>query len=288
LQSLRTKSIVRAVIRLNLLFVAMIALAATSAAAGIESPPEIVHFTGESGTLGGELFKPEGPGPFPAILYNHGSAPGMLNSQASKVLGPMFAAHGWIFFMPYRRGQGLSSEAGRYIGDEIADARKSGGLAAAAATMTRLLGTEQLQDQKAALQWLKSQAFVQPGRIAAAGNSFGGVEVVLGASTLDYCAAVDASGGAESWKLAPELQATMKDAVRNAKAPLFFFQASNDFDIGPSEALSDEMKKAGKESEMKIYPAFGKSDAEGHSFAYMGASVWFADVLSFIDRHCRQ
>jgi dipeptidyl aminopeptidase/acylaminoacyl peptidase len=188
--------------------------------------------------------------------------------------------------MSYRRGQGLSDQAGRYIGDEIADARKSGGLAAAAATMTRLLKTEQLQDQSAAFQWLKGQTFVQPMRIAVAGNSFGGVEVVLGASSLDYCAAVDASGGAESWKAAPELQTVMKDAVRNAKAPIFFFQASNDFNVEPSKVLSSEMQLAGKDSEVKLYPAFGKSDAEGHSFAYMGASIWFTDVLSFVERHC--
>ena len=68
----------------------------------------------------GVVYKPPGPGPFPAVLYNHGSAPGMLNSQAFEaVIGPRFAARGWVFFGPYRRGQGLSVQAGPYIGDQL-------------------------------------------------------------------------------------------------------------------------------------------------------------------------
>jgi carboxymethylenebutenolidase len=95
---------------------------------GASLGPEIVHFRSGDKTLGGEIYKPEGPGPFPAVLYNHGSAPGMLNSQASRAIAPRFVQNGWVFFMPYRRGQGLSANAGTYIGEEIASARKRGGL----------------------------------------------------------------------------------------------------------------------------------------------------------------
>jgi len=271
------------------LFVVAFVLVHTASAAGAEnapSEPDIVYFQSQNLTLGGELFKPKGEGPFPAVLYNHGSAPGMLNSQASKIIGPLFTAKGWVFFMPYRRGQGLSSKAGRYIGDEIAEAKASGGLKEGAATMTRLLATDHLQDQLAALQWLRSQKFVLESQVAVAGNSFGGVETVLGAAQASYCAAVDASGGAESWKAAPELQTLMKAAVRKSKSPIFFFQAENDFDLSPSNELAAEMKLAGKESELKIYPSYGHSNREGHSFAYQGAAIWFGDVFAFMQKHC--
>jgi dipeptidyl aminopeptidase/acylaminoacyl peptidase len=46
--------------------------------------------------------------------------------------------------------------------------------------MVRLLGTDHLNDQLAALAWLRMQSFVDPDRVAVAGNSFGGIEVVLG------------------------------------------------------------------------------------------------------------
>lgn len=248
--------------------------------------PEVVRFQNQAITLGGELFMPKGDGPFPAILYNHGSAPGMLNSQASKIIGPLFAERGWIFFMPYRRGQGLSAQAGPYIGDELEAARKRGGKKERLATLVTLLSTAHLDDQLAALQWLKSQKFVQTNRIAVAGNSFGGIETVLGAARARYCAAVDASGGAETWSEAPDLQALLKAAVRQSNAPIFFFQTENDFDLSPSKVLSAEMKQVGKEVVLKIYPPYGSSHRDGHSFAYLGSATWFGDVFAFIQKHC--
>jgi carboxymethylenebutenolidase len=294
--------------------------------------PEVVTFQNHDLTLRGVLYKPEGPGPFPAVLYNHGSAPGMLNSQAFDALGPLFARRGWVFFAPYRRGQGLSAAAGPFIGDEIASARTrrmglglllaapsvlllyfvmakrrqrwfrvAWGLSlamlamfaihlsatrAAAGTMVRLLETEHLDDQVAAFQWLEKQNFVDGKRIATAGNSFGGIEALLGAERIDYCAAIDASGGAESWATAPALRALMTRAARASKAPAFFFHAENDYNLSPGRTLAAEMKNAGKTSELKVYPAFGKSASDGHSFAWSGSAVWSADVFRFLEAHC--
>jgi dipeptidyl aminopeptidase/acylaminoacyl peptidase len=210
----------------------------------------------------------------------------MLSRDAFEALGPVFASHGWVFFGPYRRGQGLSASAGPYIGDEIAAAEKKGGLSAAAATMVRLLETDHLNDQLAAREWLKKQDFVKPDAIAVAGNSFGGIETVLGAERGNYCAAVDSAGGAQSWAQAPELQAIMTRAVRNSKAPIFFFQAQNDFDLSPSKTLAAAMKDAGKVYELKIYSPWGESAREGHTFGYFGATVWADDVLRFLNQHC--
>ncbi len=132
---------------------------------------DVVTFPSGNITLHGVLYKPAGNGPFPAVVYNHGSAAGMLSKEAFDALGPVFASHGWIFFGPCRRGQGLSASAGPYIGDQIAAAEKSGGLSAGAAAMVKLLETDHLDDQLAALSWLRKQKFVQPDRIAVAGNS---------------------------------------------------------------------------------------------------------------------
>ena len=293
---------------------------------------EIVTINAGDRTLHGVIYRPVGAGPFPAVLYNHGSAPGMLNNQAFEALGPLFAGRGWVFFAPYRRGQGLSAAAGPYIGDEIADTRRRGlwqgaalavpvlafvwfgvlrrqrtgirlsavvavGLCAAwaihvvaqraaASTMVRLLDTEQFADQLAGLEWLQHQSFVQRGRIAAAGNSFGGVEAVLGAERANYCAVVDVAGGAESWAAAPGLRRLMEGAARRARAPVFFIQAENDYDLSPSRALAKSMHDAGKDADVKIYAKFGQSPTEGHSFAWRGSGLWGEDVLGFLSRHC--
>lgn len=247
---------------------------------------ETVTFPSGAITLHGVLYRPKGTGPFPAVIYNHGSAPGMMSEQAFAALGPVFVNHGWVFFGPYRRGQGLSASAGPYIGDQIAAAEKTGGISLAAETMVRLLATDHLDDQLAALAWLRKQSFIQPNRIAVAGNSFGGIETVLGVERGGYCAGIDSAGGAQSWAQAPELRSLMTRAVQNATAPIFFFQAANDFDLSPSKTLSAEMNKAGKTYKLKIYPSYGDSPGDGHSFGYFGSEVWAEDVFGFLNQYC--
>jgi dipeptidyl aminopeptidase/acylaminoacyl peptidase len=296
---------------------------------------ETVTFQSGNLTLHGLLYKPEGNGPFPAVLYNHGSAPATLSNEAFEKIAPVYVGRGWVFFAPYRRGQGLSASAGPFVGDEIAAAGKAafrrallifsamfillavlflivtkrrpvwmrglgvvilGALAAfpvylsgpraAAAQMVKTLESDHLNDQIAAYDWLRQQDFVQPQRIAAAGNSFGGVEVVLGAERVKYCAAIDAAGGAESWAGAPQLQTRMIAAVRNSQAPIFFFQAENDYDLAPSRILSAAMNDAGKTAEIRIYPRFRRSAADGHSFTWLGVSTWAEDVFGFLEDYC--
>jgi hypothetical protein len=79
----------------------------------------------------------------------------------------------------------------------------------------------------------------------------------------------------------------MTRAVRNSRVPIFFFQAKNDYDRTPSRVLSSAMKDAGKECQLKIYPAYGDSKQDGHSFGYFGGAIWGADVFQFLDAHCR-
>ena len=248
---------------------------------------ETVSFKSGDKVLHGRLYRPAGAGPFRAILYNHGSAAGLLNDQAFDLIGPLFVARGWVFFAPYRRGQGLSSDAGPYIEDQIRTAKEGGGETLAAETMVRLLSTEQLQDQLAALVWLKRQPFVLSSRIATIGNSFGGIEAVLGAERGEYCAVVDASGGAESWDMAPSLQSHMLHAVDNSKSPTLFVQAENDYTLAPSRTLYARMRALHKSAELRIYPAYGSSPQQGHSFAYRGVNIWFDDALRFLDANCR-
>ena len=81
---------------------------AASAAVVPVGLPAVVSFASGQLTLHGLMYKPEGSGPFPAILYNHGSAAGMLSQQAFDALGPVFVRRGWVFFGPYRRGRSFT------------------------------------------------------------------------------------------------------------------------------------------------------------------------------------
>jgi len=80
----------------------------------------------------------------------------------------------------------------------------------------------------------------------------------------------------------------MTDSVRNAKVPIFFFQAENDFDLSPSKILSAAMKDANKPYELKIYAPYGSTPQDGHSFGYFGSAVWAGDVFRFLAQHCPQ
>jgi dienelactone hydrolase len=156
----------------------------------------------------------------------------------------------------------------------------------ARATATiNVLETDQFSDHLAAYEWLRRQSFAAPARIATMGNSFGGVITVLAAERITYCAVVDAAGGAQTWS--PELSARLVGAVRQSQAPIFFFQAVNDYTIAPSEVLARKMWEAGRPSVVKIYPAFGSTADDGHSFAWRGSDLWETDVFRFLDAQCR-
>src|SRR5258708_7023145 len=72
-----------------------------------------VEFPGpDKKPLHGFLFKPEGDGPFPALLWNHGSE--QLPGQQSE-LAQFYVSKGYVFFIPHRSGHGRSADAGEYI-----------------------------------------------------------------------------------------------------------------------------------------------------------------------------
>lgn len=271
------------------------AIAALAAAACAPQPPEaeipltgrlVQYGRGPAGPLGGALYLPAGAGPFPVLLYAHGSAPGSLSNEAFEAIAPAFTARGWALFAPYRRGQGLSRDAGPSISDEIDAARGRGGAEAAQARLAQLLSADHMDDQAQALAWLARQPLADPSRIATMGNSFGGIVALLSAERLPVCASVDAAGGAESWRRAPALRRLMEGAAVRAKAPVLFVQAENDHDLAPSKVLHAAMRAAGKPAGIRIYPRFGDGARDGHAFAYKGAAIWADDVHAFLARTC--
>jgi alpha-beta hydrolase superfamily lysophospholipase len=88
--------------------------APSAVAPAVPTPREVV-FPSDGLELHGYLWEPSGHGPFPTVLYNHGSEklPG-----SKPVLGAFFTGQGFAFFVPHRRGQGLSP--GSYISDIVA------------------------------------------------------------------------------------------------------------------------------------------------------------------------
>ena len=255
----------------------LLGLIVFSAAEGTiaQSKPEEVVFPSDGLQLHGFLWKPEGPGPFRTIVWNHGSEK-LPGSQPA--LANFYTAHSYVFFVPHRRGQGRSP--GDYIQDQVA-------LAPAWERDRRMVELQQAEvdDVIAAVTYLKSLPFVDPARIAISGCSYGGIQTLLaGERDLGVKALVPFAPGAMSWEKNQVLQDRLVRAVDLAKAPVFLIQAKNDYNLAPSYVLSKEANKKHKEFQSKVYPAFGGSHHDGHwGFCSSATEVWGADVLAFLD-----
>src|SRR5271166_2746631 len=240
-----------------------------------QSRPEEVVFPGGGRELHGFLWKPEGDGPFPAIVWNHGSEklPGSQPALAS-----FYTAHSYVFFVPHRRGQGRSP--GDWIQDQVAQAPPG----ERARRMVELQQAE-VDDVVAALNYLRSRPFVDSARIAVSGCSYGGIETLLtGERDLGVKALVPFAPGAMSWDQNVPLQDRLIRAVDLAKAPVLLIQAKNDYSLGPIQALSKEANKKHKDFQSKIYPAFGSSHQDGHwGFCSTATDIWGDDVLAFLE-----
>lgn len=256
------------------LFILVLAAAISSVA---QLKPEEVVFPGDGRELHGFLWKPEGAGPFRAVLWNHGSEklPGSQPALAS-----YYTSHSYVFFVPHRRGQGRSP--GEYIQDQIAQAPPGD----RARRMVRLQEIE-LDDVIAGLNYLRSLPFVDPTRIAISGCSYGGIQTLLaGERNLEIKALVAFAPAAMSWERNTEIQDRLLRAVDMAQAPLFLIQAKNDYSLGPSHVLAREAGKKHKDFQSKVYPAFGKSNQDGHwGFCSSATAIWGDDVLAFLDAH---
>ena len=245
-----------------------------------QSKPEEVVFQSGGRELHAFVWKPQGSGPFPAILWNHGSEK-LPGSQPA--LAKFYTAHSYVFFVPHRPGQGRSP--GDYIQDLVAEAPPG-------ERARRMVELQQAQvdDVVAALSYLRSQPFVDPARIAISGCSYGGIQTLLvGERDLGVMALIPFAPGAMSWEQNVPLEDRLVRAVDLAKAPVFLVQAENDYSLSPSRVLSKEANKKKKDFQSKIYPPFGSSHQDGHwGFCSSATDVWGNDVLAFLETQMKK
>ncbi len=245
--------------------------------------------------LKGSLWKPDGRGPFPAVLFNHGSGgtdaahtAGMTFTEAAENLGPVFAKHGYAFLYLFRRGQGLSSDQAPFMGDVLQREETAKGTAASQHLRLVLLTTDYLDDVMAALAFLKSVPGIDPHRIAVAGHSFGGQLTLLAIERDTTVRAAVAFGGAAlTWERSSEVRERLLTAVRKASAPVMFIQAANDYSTTPSRAMADELERLHKPYVLKIYPPIGQTPDDGHNAVYKAIPEWESDVFKFLDEYVR-
>jgi dienelactone hydrolase len=260
-----------------------------SESVGPQPPVAAQPITFKSGGLSlvGVLYKPEGNGPFPALIWNHGSEGRPDAGPQFDSVASIFVPAGYVVFAPVRRGQGRSE--GSYIIDTIRQTRITGGKAAANRLAVHLLESEQLDDQLAGLAYVKQLSFVDPHRIAVAGCSFGGIQTLLGVERgVGYRAAISISPAALSWGGNPFLQNRLIRSMQGITVPTLLLQPAKDASLKPSRVLGAEAARLGKPLTTKVYPATGPEAEQKHCFGgAKGMHVWAADAKAFLEANLR-
>ena len=250
------------------------------------APDTVVVHSG-SLTLRGLLWRPDGPGPFPAVLYNHGSGPQSDLTRPAK-LGPVFARHGYVVLYLFRRGAALSADQGTNSEELMNRALAENGQAGRNEVQLQLLEAE-LGDVRAGLNVLRARSEVDASRIAVVGYSFGGqLTLLVSEHDADVRAAVVFGVAAASWETSPKLRDRLLAAVRRTTTPVFFIQAANDYSVSAGQALDAEMARAGRSHALKLYPAVGSTPRQGHDFVHQRISTWEPDVFAFLDLYLRR
>jgi carboxymethylenebutenolidase len=142
--------------------------------------PETVVVPSGKLKLKGFLWKPNGPGPFPAVLFNHGSGgadadhtAGLPITEAAENLAPLFLKHDYAFLYLFRRGQGLSADQSPFMQDILQREETTKGKEARQHLQFMLATTDHLDDVMAGLAFLKTIPGIDPKRLAIVGHSFG-------------------------------------------------------------------------------------------------------------------
>lgn len=242
--------------------------------------PETHAFASDGRELKGYLFRPPGRGPWPLVIYNHGSG---LDQGSEDAVQPGIAAlllsWGIACFYPHRRGYG-NSPGPTWRSECPAETFSP---AYNAQIIARL--DKESDDVIAAHDHARGLPDIDPDRIAVMGSSFGGVNSLFAAAKdARFRCAIDFAGAAMNWDRNPDIAAAMIAAALRVAIPVFYGQAENDFSTRPTREIAAALAGGGKPYEARIYPAFGLTAWEGHLLAGRGQQIWAADVRSFLER----
>jgi dienelactone hydrolase len=241
--------------------------------------PREIAFASGSYRLKGFLHLPPGPGPFPCLITNHGSAIEQGTLDVSRPgTASLLMSWGIASFLPHRHGYGASE--GPAWRDAVPAPHGTGDYDRQLAAR---LDAES-DDVLAALDVVAALPEIDAAHIGVMGSSFGGVTTLLAASKTDrFTCAIDFAGAAMNWDVAPGLRLLMEAAAARLAMPVFFIQAANDYSIGPTQVLPGVSAGAGRIVRSRIYPPFGVNAQEGHLLERSGPTVWAADVRRFLE-----
>jgi len=260
--------------------------------AGVPLIEEDVRIPASAGdyTIAAKILRPDGPGPYGAIVLNHGapvSADDRRNESPDFLLhtAAIFARRGYVVVLPLRRGFGAT---GGEFAEDAGSCRNPD---------YRRGETNAAQDVMAAYEYARTLNYVDGSRMILAGQSAGGVASIFtaGARAPEGLVAVLAfaagRGGNPSRNpgvpCAVEPLAQVFDELGKAvKVPVLFHYAENDqfFNAQTSRLWYERFTAGGAQAEYVLQPAFGK---DGHYIFSedQGVRLWLPAVERFLAKY---
>ena len=221
------------------------------------------------------VFQPNGAGPFPLIVINHGKDPGRPSAQQRDRFYHMataFVRRGYAVMVPMR--QGFSKSGGSY--------REHG------CDMTAN-GYTQAEDVRATLDFARRQSWVDGEHIVVAGQSYGGLATIaLGAADLPGVRGlINFAGGLRddsdrcAWR--SQLVSAFAEYGSKSKLPSLWMYGQNDSLFGPELAhrMHEAYLGAGGRGRLVEFAAF-KRDSHGMLASRDGEKVWLEDTERFL------
>ncbi|MES2760172.1 MAG: CocE/NonD family hydrolase [Pseudomonadota bacterium] len=221
------------------------------------------------------VFQPNGPGPFPLLIINHGKEAGAPSSQPRDrfiFMATAFVKRGYAVMVPMR--QGFANSTGRY---------KDYGC-----NMTAN-GYSQANDVRAAVNFAREQSWIDGSRIVVAGQSYGGMATMaLGTEDLPGVRGlINFAGGLRDdanrcdWR-GELVKAFGNYGAANKIASLWMYGA-NDSLFGPElvSRMHGAFVKAGGQAHLVEFGPF-KRDAHGMIASRDGEKVWWQEAEQFL------
>ncbi|MES3025555.1 MAG: CocE/NonD family hydrolase [Pseudomonadota bacterium] len=232
---------------------------------------------GKEALLETTVFKPNGPGPFPLLVINHGKESGEPRRQSRDrfiFMATAFVKRGYAVMLPMR--QGFSRSSGRYLDFGC--------------NMTAN-GYAQANDVLDTINYARGMSWVDDTRIVVAGQSYGGLATVaLGTQDLagvrgllNFAGGLRDDGDACDWRSA--LVTAFAHYGANNKIPTLWMYGANDSLFEP--ALVGRMYEAfvgmgGQARRVELGPF--KRDAHGMAGSRDGEKFWWRDTERFLEQ----
>jgi len=221
------------------------------------------------------VFRPNGPGPFPLLIINHGKEAGEPSAQARDrfiFMATAFVKRGYAVLVPMR--QGFADSTGTYA-DHGCDMTAN--------------GYAQAADVRDVIAFARAQAWIDSEHMIVAGQSYGGLATIaLGTEKLDgvrglinFAGGLRDDGNHCDWR--SELVHAFGVYGQRNQIPSLWMYGVNDSLFGPDLVLRmhDAFIRAGGRARLHQFGAF-KRDAHGVLASRDGEKIWWQNTERFL------